>query len=150
MFIKIENGMPIGNAITEDNLRLLFPQISFPQIFTPAFVQPLGFGMYEWTQIPEVFYPNKLIEISPTLRDNGIYYQTWNSIEMTDEEKIEATINQKQLIRSQRNHKLRESDWTQVDDAPVDKQAWATYRQALRDISGQSGFPWEVQWPEMP
>lgn len=53
-------------------------------------------------------------------------------------------------VRAERNKLLAESDWTQVADAPVDKAAWATYRQALRDISAQEGFPWEVQWPQMP
>ena len=46
--------------------------------------------------------------------------------------------------------KLTESDWTQVADAPVDQAAWATYRQALRDIPSQAGFPNEVTWPTEP
>lgn len=53
-------------------------------------------------------------------------------------------------IREQRNIKLNVSDWTQVADAPVDQAAWAAYRQALRDIPSQQGFPWEVQWPTQP
>lgn len=53
-------------------------------------------------------------------------------------------------VRAERNAKLAASDWTQVADAPVDKAAWATYRQALRDISTQTGFPWEVTWPTEP
>jgi hypothetical protein len=53
-------------------------------------------------------------------------------------------------IRSQRNNLLDESDWTQVEDAPVDKVAWATYRQALRDVPQQTDFPTEVVWPEKP
>lgn len=53
-------------------------------------------------------------------------------------------------VRQQRNAKLTASDWTQVADAPVDKEVWAAYRQALRDVTGQEGFPWTVQWPEMP
>ena len=57
---------------------------------------------------------------------------------------------QAKAIRDQRNTKLTESDWTQVADAPVDKQAWATYRQALRDITIQTGFPWEITWPDAP
>lgn len=40
-------------------------------------------------------------------------------------------------IRMQRASLLRASDWTQVPDAPVDQQAWATYRQALRDLPAQ-------------
>lgn len=53
-------------------------------------------------------------------------------------------------VRNERNAKLTASDWTQVADAPVNKAAWSTYRQALRDISDQAGFPWTVTWPEMP
>ena len=53
-------------------------------------------------------------------------------------------------IRSQRNALLQQSDWTQVANAPVDTQAWATYRQALRDITEQPGFPDNVQWPAIP
>jgi hypothetical protein len=37
-------------------------------------------------------------------------------------------------MRLHRDRLLKESDWTQVNDAPVDQQAWATYRQALRDF----------------
>ena len=53
-------------------------------------------------------------------------------------------------IRKERDAKLTASDWTQVADAPVDQAAWATYRQALRDIPEQSGFPNEVNWPTEP
>ena len=49
-----------------------------------------------------------------------------------------------------RNQRLSDCDWTQLADAPVDRAAWAAYRQALRDISKQSGFPWQVVWPEQP
>jgi hypothetical protein len=36
------------------------------------------------------------------------------------------------------------------DDVPVDKAAYAAYRQALRDITKQTGFPWTVEWPVQP
>ena len=53
-------------------------------------------------------------------------------------------------VRKQRNDLLAACDWTQVADAPVDKEAWAAYRQALRDISEQPDFPLSVVWPEKP
>jgi hypothetical protein len=53
-------------------------------------------------------------------------------------------------IRTERDAKLTQSDWTQVADAPVDQAAWASYRQALRDIPAQEGFPREVVWPDSP
>jgi len=52
--------------------------------------------------------------------------------------------------RSQRDALLSQSDWTQVPDAPVDQQAWADYRQALRDLPQQAGFPTEITWPVKP
>jgi hypothetical protein len=53
-------------------------------------------------------------------------------------------------VRTERNKLLSESDWTQLSDAPVDKAAWATYRQALRDVPNQTGFPSEITWPDAP
>lgn len=53
-------------------------------------------------------------------------------------------------VRVQRDFKLSLSDWTQVADAPVDQAEWAVYRQALRDIPSQAGFPNEVTWPTEP
>ena len=57
---------------------------------------------------------------------------------------------QAKSVRQQRGEKLKDSDWTQVADAPVDQAAWATYRQALRDVTGQQGFPWTITWPTQP
>jgi hypothetical protein len=55
-----------------------------------------------------------------------------------------------QAVRADRNIKLSASDWTQVADAPVDKAAWTAYRQALRDMPQQEGFPTTIVWPEKP
>ena len=54
------------------------------------------------------------------------------------------------VVRAERNAKLSATDWTQAADAPVDQAAWAAYRQALRGISGQEGFPWTITWPVKP
>ena len=57
---------------------------------------------------------------------------------------------QAKAVRDDRTRRLSATDWTQLADAPVDKTAWATYRQALRDVPAQAGFPWNVQWPDTP
>ena len=49
-------------------------------------------------------------------------------------------------MNTQRNQMLKDSDWTQVADAPVDKAVWATYRQTLRDITTQLD-PFCIIWP---
>jgi len=53
-------------------------------------------------------------------------------------------------VRAERDRLLADSDWTQVPDAPVDQAAWATYRQALRDVPQQAGFPDDINWPTTP
>lgn len=53
-------------------------------------------------------------------------------------------------VREERDKRLKNSDWTQVADAPVDQAAWATYRQALRDVPSQADFPLNIQWPTQP
>jgi len=53
-------------------------------------------------------------------------------------------------VRAERNRLLAECDWTQLGDAPADKQAWAKYRKELRDITKQSKFPESIQWPVAP
>jgi hypothetical protein len=64
--------------------------------------------------------------------------------------KAQKDAEQAKSARATRGEKLAESDWTQVADAPVDKTAWATYRQALRDVTTQTGFPWTIVWPTQP
>lgn len=70
--------------------------------------------------------------------------------EQEAEYKAMKDAEQAKSVRQQRTDKLKDSDWTQVADAPVDQAAWATYRQALRDVTAQEGFPWTITWPEMP
>ena len=53
-------------------------------------------------------------------------------------------------VRRSRTEMLKDCDWTQIADSTADKTAWATYRQALRDITGQAGFPWTITWPDAP
>ena len=66
--------------------------------------------------------------------------------EPTQEEKEQAA-------RNERNLRLTFTDWTQLPDAPLtaeQKAAYAVYRQALRDVPEQAGFPDAIEWPEEP
>ena len=68
---------------------------------------------------------------------------------MTDQEVYELRAAD---IRARRNILLSASDWTHmITDRVIENQAaWATYLQALRDISEQDGFPNSVNWPVEP
>lgn len=57
------------------------------------------------------------------------------------------------FVISKRNNLLYSSDWTQIPNNPLTTEqqaAWATYRQELRDITTQSGYPFNVIWPTPP
>ena len=72
--------------------------------------------------------------------DNKFVYKDFS----TNDEKAAS-------IRIIRNQLLEQSDWTQANDVNLSNDAdWKTYRQALRDISKQSGFPTDVTFPTKP
>jgi len=52
-------------------------------------------------------------------------------------------------VRAERDRRLRDSDWAALPDVPA-SEAWLDYRQALRDVPQQSGFPDSVEWPVAP
>lgn len=61
-----------------------------------------------------------------------------------------ATDRLKEAVRIQRNILLTNSDWTQLPDTSVNREAWQEYRNKLKDVPQQSGFPHDVVWPEKP
>ena len=65
-----------------------------------------------------------------------------------DERQVEQGAKE---ARTQRDALLAASDWVLLPDAPVaDAQAWKDYRQALRDVPQQTGFPTDINWPTKP
>ena len=84
--------------------------------------------------------------VGPVFTDN----EDGTAAEQEAAYKARKDAEQAERVRADRDQRLAKCDWTQVADAPVDKQAWATYRQALRDVPSQAGFPWNVQWPAQP
>lgn len=90
----------------------------------------------------------KLVPCAPYIEDGFAF-----CVEVVDKtaEEIAADVSALAAkVRADRDKKLSDTDWTQVADAPVDSQAWAVYRQSLRDIPSQEGFPWNVVWPTQP
>lgn len=81
---------------------------------------------------------------------NDLYREQWTAVAMSPEEQQLKNDTQAGSVRLMRNKLLADCDWTQLDDAPVDAAAWAVYRQQLRDVTAQPGFPWDVIWPQQP
>lgn len=86
-----------------------------------------------------------LVQINDVVREmNDAEYADWLAGETERNQRMAAQV------REQRNRLLAACDWTQLPDAPVNATAWANYRQALRDITLQPGFPWHLDWPVEP
>jgi hypothetical protein len=78
---------------------------------------------------------------------------TWVYIEESIPEEIKPIEKTKEEILKEaiekRNSLLYASDWTQLQDAKVDTEAWAKYRQSLRDLPAKKGFP-NIEFPKQP
>jgi len=150
IFIQLQNGQPIGYPIAEDNFRQLFPYTSFPTYFTANAVEPLGYGIYDFSGAPDVGRYEKAVEVVPVRNEYGIWRQTYAILPMDNVEKQEVDAQQAASVRAERNRRLTACDWTQLADAPVDNLVWAVYRQNLRDVPNQPGFPVTIIWPTQP
>jgi hypothetical protein len=151
-----------GAVMYEQEFRALFPNTGFPAQLTEAIInefggdvvfegpQATGGTVYQYSQAAGVEEINgkwytKYI-LGPVFTDT----EEATAVEQEAAYKAAKDAEQAKSVRQQRGEKLKDSDWTQVADAPVDKAAWATYRQALRDVTGQEGFPWTIVWPTQP
>lgn len=93
----------------------------------------------------------KLVDTTPELEPALKVYELQADPEFVLADHIESL---KDGIRQHREHRLKESDWTQLPDSPLSaekKAEWATYRQALRDlpssvVTGEE----EIVWPAKP
>jgi Phage tail assembly chaperone protein len=156
-----------GSVITDSEFRNLYSSTSFPPILTESIINDFGGdvvfeGAQASTSNPYEYSQRQGIE-----QINGKWYTKYVIgpvfVEYTDNDGITHSIEeqnnawrmrkdseQANAIRMSRNNSLKECDWTQIPDAPVDQAAWATYRQALRDVPQQEGFPFNVVWPTSP
>lgn len=129
------------------------PNVSFPSSLSDA-------TLASWNVFPVVDRPapsfdpatESCNQVNPTF-ENGEWVTTWQVTTVDADEIAERLADESEIVREDRNQRLAGSDWTQLVDSPLtaaDKTAWATYRQQLRDLTSQAGFPWNVTWPSTP
>ena len=124
-----------------------FPNTSFGDRGpTPAWIAEQGYYVISaWKDYNPA--TEKLVSAAPHLHDGMCCIV---EVELLTAEELQSIIDtQWQAIRAQRNQLLRDSDWTQLADAPVDSTVWAAYRQQLRDVTAQSA-PNSITWPVPP
>jgi len=148
MYAKVEKDTVIKFPYTMDDLRADYPTASISANLSDPLLAHLGLVRVVVTGAPEHDSTKEVAEQSGCVfnREKLRWETAWSLRPITEGE-IKAKADE---VRSQRNNKLTRCDWTQVLDAQVDRAAWADYRQQLRDIPDQSGFPFAVVWPQEP
>ena len=169
MYVKFTNGQPDQFPYTVGQLRRDNPNVSFPKKVTLEILA--SFNVYPVKDEPPAYDPLvERLDRAPIPNGEVVYYK--NEEDATDPET--GDVNQDQVgepvygnwttvysverlpkdqaaenIRAERNRLLAETDWMALSDNTM-TQAWADYRQALRDLTAQEGFPYSVEWPTKP
>jgi hypothetical protein len=149
MFAKLNNGQLEKYPYTIGMLRKDNHNVSFPKNISDEDLARFNVVRVASTPRPADDHTKNF---SLTVEQvNGSWVERWIATDASAEEIAERTEMQANNVRSARDAKLTRSDWTQGKDIEdVISTAWATYRQALRDVPSQEGFPWNVIWPDQP
>lgn len=151
-YIKVENGVPnINKIITFDGLRQEFNNVSFPAIPSDEHFTDRGYEPYIETPMPNYSQGQKAVKSEALSKVDGKWQYTWSIESLTSEEQQKVNDGIAGSVRIERNRLLSESDWTQGKDISDSISGpWATYRQQLRDLPNQAGFPTNITWPQKP
>ena len=138
-----------GQVVTESEFRAMFPNTSFPVPLTLGVINEFGGDpIMEGPQAQPTRYQTAYRDGVQEI--DGKWFTKYAVADMDDAGKAAKDAEQAKNVRTDRDKRLADCDWTQLTDSPVDKAAWAVYRQALRDLPKTEGFPWEMQWPDEP
>lgn len=150
MYIRLVNDTQEVYKVSK--LRKENPQVSFPKDISDELLSSYSVYRVTLVEAPIVDYTKNVVS-GPFEKINGVWTQTWDVVEATPDEINQRILDKEKAIRAERDLLLQESDWVVVKssekglDIPVE---WQTYRQALRDITDQTGFPYSVVWPTKP
>ena len=149
----IENDKIVHYPVGAVEIRRRFPHTSFPEQIEDADLSAFGVVRVESSPQPSINTREERIEEGTPELNNGIWSQKWNTVALSANEIQQIKDRQASLVRVERNGRLASCDWTQLSDTPLTpeaKSAWSFYRENLRMVPEQQGFPWDVQWPPEP
>jgi hypothetical protein len=135
-----------GSTIKQiGNHKVLFPNTSFNRLGpSDSFLNENS-----CKKVADITYnqaTQKLNAVTPFI--DGDFVKEYEVVSLTTDEKTAVDNTHWEKIRTERNEKLKETDWRASSDLTL-SDAWKTYRQNLRDITNQSD-PWNITWPTIP
>jgi hypothetical protein len=143
LLVKISNGEVAQYPYTLNDLRREHSHTSFPKTISEETLAK--YGVYSVTLLTQPNYDYLVQNIVPSAvpyLDSGSWKLSY-TVEDQPQEIAEENI------RSTRNQLLDDTDWMATSDNTLSAEM-TSYRQALRDITSQTGFPYSVEWPIKP
>jgi len=144
-----------GEVISERDLYYKYPNISFPKPLTSYVIDTYGLEVILEGPRPQVTPPYETVvrqgieEIKSKWFTKYVIGPIFNNQEEEDSYRLNIDNQASEGIRDTRNSLISKSDWMGCSDVVMSDE-WREYRQELRDITTQEGFPHNVDWPEEP
>ena len=160
MYIKATNNTADVYPYSIEQLRVDNPSTSFPDGMSVE--QLAEWGVHPVTVVADPSYDpltHKIQQAAEPVLVNGAWLVSKTAVALTAEEIQNNSDAEATVVRVRRDGLLAESDWVTVkavDQNAQDglgiqvPQVWLDYRQALRDVTSQAGFPYNVTWPTAP
>ena len=160
-----------GAVNTQGEIRRSMPNTSLPRVWTSSICDSLGIDPVLAAPAPEASGEYKLIVRNGVVQDaNSNWVQAYVERDMfadyEDEDGVTVTKTEQEqaytatknaeaatAARAERDKLIASCDWMAIKAFEAGTGVateWATYRQALRDVSAQAGFPNDITWPEKP
>ena len=150
MYVLAPNQTVVRFPYSAGNLRRDNPNTSFPKVISDKLMADFGVFPVTYEDRPEYDPATHYLETSatPALK-NGGWVLASTVIAFTAEQIADRDAEQAKKMRAERDRRLAETDWTALSDVTMSAEM-TTYRQALRDITAQAGFPHSITWPTKP
>lgn len=150
MYVKTENNEVVEYPYSVEKFREDNPNISFPaeisnDLLASYGVYPVG---YQAAPSYDPATQRMVVSYQPSLVD-GSWVLTKSIVDKTADQIEQYNAQKESEARDSRNALLAETDWYALSDVTMSTEI-ATYRQALRDVPDQEGFPHNITWPTKP
>lgn len=139
-----------GDIKDQDGWRKYYKNMSIPRgqwtedVFDALNIRPIF-------EAPMPTPKNDEVVISDGIKKQGVnYVKKYKTRKLTPDEITTRDLEKANHERTRRNAELTRTDFTQLADRQKDQDDWAEYRQKLRDVPSQEGFPNKVDWPIAP
>ena len=153
-----------GQILSQGQVRKMHSNTSLPRVWDANVCSALGIDPVLAAPKPEVTGYTQAIRNGATQDAKGNWVTAWSVVDMfadTTEDGVTTTKAEHEAayqadldakaaesVRTQRDKLLADTDWHGLSDVTMSAEMTA-YRQALRDITAQAGFPNTVEWPEV-